>query len=138
MHATALSGRVSAPLKWHGGKWYLAPRIVALMPPHTHYVEPFAGGLAVMLAKDPEGVSEVANDLNGQLTNFWHVLQDRELFERFQRRIQATPFSQEEYEWAKDCGDDGTDVEIEVGSRALGAVIFFIRCRQSLAGSPMH
>ena len=37
--------RVSPPLKWHGGKWYLAPKIVALMPPHIHYVEPFAGGL---------------------------------------------------------------------------------------------
>lgn len=40
----------TSPLKWHGGKHYLAARIVALMPPHTHYVEPFAGGLSVLLA----------------------------------------------------------------------------------------
>jgi DNA adenine methylase len=30
--------RVTPPLKWHGGKWYLAPKIVAKMPPHIHYV----------------------------------------------------------------------------------------------------
>lgn len=67
--------KVSGPLKWHGGKFYLAPKIVTLMPPHLHYVEPFAGGLAVLLAKDPEGVSEVINDLDGDLMNFWRVLQ---------------------------------------------------------------
>jgi DNA adenine methylase len=76
--------RLTAPLKWHGGKHYLASRIVALMPPHLHYVEPFAGGLAVLLARDPDdpdkwmpphkGVSEVVNDLDGRLINFWRVL----------------------------------------------------------------
>jgi DNA adenine methylase len=31
---------LTPPLKWHGGKHYLARRIVEMMPPHTHYVEP--------------------------------------------------------------------------------------------------
>src|SRR6185312_9978188 len=79
---------MDGPLKWHGGKHYLAPKIVALFPPrrsdanpdgYVHYVEPYAGGLAVLLASDPEGVSEVANDLDGGLTNFWRVLQDEAL-----------------------------------------------------------
>ena len=39
---------VSKPLKWHGGKHYLADRIISLIPPHTHYVEPYAGGLSVL------------------------------------------------------------------------------------------
>lgn len=43
---------ITSPLKWHGGK--LARRIVALMPPHLHYVEPFAGGLRVLLVRDPD------------------------------------------------------------------------------------
>src|SRR5262245_48010301 len=73
------------PIKRHGGKSYLAKRIVDLMPPRAqnpnapadddpswlHYVEPFFGGGAVLLALDPEGISEVANDLDGELTNFW-------------------------------------------------------------------
>src|SRR3954470_20390106 len=93
--------RISPPLKWHGGKHYLAPKIVALMPPHTHYVEPFAGGLSVLLARNPEGVSEVVNDLDRDLTNFWRVLQRDDLFVLFRRTLDATPFS--EVEW-RDAG----------------------------------
>jgi DNA adenine methylase len=72
---------IDGPLKWHGGKHYLAPKIVALMPPHLHYVEPFFGGGAVLLAKNPDGVSEVVNDLDGDLINFWKVLADEATFE---------------------------------------------------------
>jgi site-specific DNA-adenine methylase len=39
------------PFAYFGGKTTLAPRIAALLPPHEHYVEPFAGSLAVLLAK---------------------------------------------------------------------------------------
>ena len=90
---------MKGPLKTHGGKHYLAQKIIALMPPHTHFVEPFAGGLAVLLAKECEGISEVVNDLDGNFTNFWQVLQDESLFAEFQRRVQAIPFS--EVQWRK-------------------------------------
>lgn len=116
--------RVSPPLKWHGGKYYLAQQIVALMPPHLHYVEPFAGGLSVLLTKTPEGISEVVNDLNGGLSNFWKVLQREDQFAKFHRILQAVPFSQSEWEAAEKEGPDEVD----------RAVNFFIRCRQSLAG----
>ena len=78
--------QLTPPLKWHGGKSYLADWIIDRMPPHLHYVEPFAGGLAVLLAKNPldlrhqwsdksseKGHSEVVNDLNQELMNFWQV-----------------------------------------------------------------
>jgi DNA adenine methylase len=117
---------LTPPIKWHGGKHYLAARIVALMPPHVHFVEPFAGGLAVLLAKEPEGVSEVVNDLNFELSNFWRVIREPESFERFRRFIEATPFS--EVEW-RDAGCP--DLLAEPWRRAVS---FFIRCRQSLAG----
>jgi DNA adenine methylase len=120
----ATYSRVSPPLKWHGGKWYLARKIVALMPAHTHYVEPYAGGLSVLLAKDPEGVSEVVNDIDGRLTNFWKVLQGDDTFDRFRRTLAAVPFS--EAEWEAAILEDGDAVE--------RAVRFFIHCRQSLAG----
>lgn len=118
------------PLKWHGGKAYLAKRIVKLMPPHLHYVEPFAGGLSVLLEKDPKGVSEVVNDRNRDLVNFWRVLQDENQFARFVRRAQAMPFSKEEYELAEARLNDPQVEQCPV----RWALSFFIVCRQSLAG----
>jgi DNA adenine methylase len=64
----------SLPLKWHGGKQYLAAKILGLFPPrdsYVHYVEPFFGGGAVLFSHDPEGKSEVVNDINYDLTEFW-------------------------------------------------------------------
>jgi DNA adenine methylase len=128
----SVSGLVP-PLKWHGGKHYLAGRIVALMPPHTHYVEPYAGGLAVLLAKSPDGVSEVVNDLDGRLTNFWKVLQDEAMFAEFRRLVEAIPFSELEWREAREAS--------ALSRQPLGknemireAAAFFVLCRQSLAG----
>ena len=124
------TARVNPPLKYWGGKHYLAERIVALMPPHLHYVEPFFGGGAVLLAKDPEGVSEVVNDLHGDLVNFWRVLQGDDTFARFARIASAIPFSEAEY--------DEATVRLEDSSEAdpvRRAVWFFVACRQSRSGS---
>ena len=75
--------------------------------------------------KAPIGTSEVINDLNGDLTNFWRVLQDEKNFLKFQRILEAMPFSQ--VEW-----DDATS---ETPEETVGrAVNFFVRCRQSRAG----
>jgi DNA adenine methylase len=96
------------------------------MPEHVHYVEPFAGGLAVLLARSGEGVSEVINDLDGALVNFWRVLRNEDTFASFVRIIQAVPFARQEWEDAEDRLDHPDPIE--------RAVAFFIRCRQSLAG----
>jgi DNA adenine methylase len=126
---------VTGPLKWHGGKQYLARRIVDLMPPHTHYVEPYAGGLAVLLEKEPEGISEVVNDINRDLTNFWRVLQGVETFEQFRRFVEAVPFSEEEWRKAADIMEHIHEGDILVDDRSVPwAAWFFIHCRQSLAG----
>ncbi len=117
---------LNAPLKWHGGKRYLAPWILAHMIRHVHYVEPFAGGLAVLLAKEFEGVSEVVNDSDGHLMNFWRVLASEKKFADFVRIVQATPFSQEVFLNAEAMGDTDDSVE--------RAVHFFVRCRQSRQG----
>ena len=88
----------SNPLKWHGGKSYLAAKFIAMMPPHTHYVEPYFGGGAVLFAKEHEGVSEVVNDLNCDLFIFWLVMRDEIYFEAFRRMAEGTPFSQMEWD----------------------------------------
>jgi DNA adenine methylase len=67
---------VKPPFTYFGGKTSIADRIAALLPPHEHYVEPFAGSLAVLLAKRPARM-ETVNDLDGDLMTFWRVLRDR-------------------------------------------------------------
>jgi len=112
----------------NGGKQYLAKRIIDSMPPHVHYVEPYFGG-AVLLAKDPKGVSEVASDLHGDLTNFWEVLQGDDTFARFRRAVEAVPVSRARWQDARDGLEKRPDAD-----PVQRAVWFFIACRQSLAG----
>jgi DNA adenine methylase len=121
---------MNSPLKWHGGKHYLAKKIVALMPKHVHYVEPFFGGGSVLLAKDPEGVSEVVNDIHGDLVQFWQTLARPANFEDFHRLCEATPFSEKVWTDSSDLAGLGSSAAPYI----LRAWAFFVRCRQSLAG----
>lgn len=88
---------VKPPFAYYGGKTTLAPQIAALLPKHDHYVEPFAGSLAVLLAKQPSR-AETVNDLDGDLVTFWRVLRDRP--EDLERICLLTPHSRAEYEQA--------------------------------------
>lgn len=96
---------VKPPFAYYGGKTTLAPRIAALLPKHEHYVEPFAGSLAVLLAKSPSA-AETVNDLDGDLVTFWRVLRDQT--EELIRVCALTPHSRGELDaaWADVEGDD--------------------------------
>lgn len=62
------------PLPYIGGKNRLATKIISLLPEHTTYVEPFAGGAQVLFHKTPSNV-EVLNDLDYDIVNFFRVCQ---------------------------------------------------------------
>jgi DNA adenine methylase len=122
------NNRVSAPIKWHGGKSYLAARIIEMIPVHTHYVEPYFGGGAVLFRKHEQlyvNHSEVINDVFGELVNFWRVLQSKSEFPEFERRVTLTPFAKPVWENATHC--ESTD-------NVDRAVAFFVRYRQSRQG----
>jgi DNA adenine methylase len=68
--------KLRPPVKRHGGKFYLADRIVKLFPTHRTYVECFLGGGSVLLNK-PKAEREVAGDLDEGLVNFWQILAAR-------------------------------------------------------------
>lgn len=119
---------VKSPLKAHGGKHFLAQKIVGLMGPHTRYVETHFFSGKVLFAKDPEGVSEFANDIDGDITNFWHCLRQPDTWDIFQRAAEATPLSWAE--WKIATGPNNVFALPDV-SRAWA---FFVRNRQSRQG----
>lgn len=88
-------------LRYHGGKWRLAPWIIAHFPAHRVYVEPFAGAASVLLRKARSHV-EVYNDLDGELVNVFQVLRDPERAASLERALRLTPFSRAEYAAARE------------------------------------
>jgi site-specific DNA-adenine methylase len=139
---------VSGPLKYFGGKGTnqgkAAKWIVSHFPPHLNYVEPFAGGLSVLLARNPNdpqlwapmpkngdrGAAEIVNDLFGALTNFWAVLENPALFEEFTRRVGAVNFCEDRWVRAQEhaFGDTYHEPSVE------DAVEYFIQVRMSNGG----
>jgi len=97
-------------LPYFGSKYAIADYLVTLMPPHLHYVEAFCGSLAVLLRK-PRARLETANDIDGDLVNFWRVLRDQP--DALARVCQLTPWSRAEFTQAKQLPypDDVSDVE---------------------------
>lgn len=67
------------PFPWFGGKRDAAPAIWAALGDVPHYVEPFAGGMAVLLNRPHEVNrtyhSETINDIDGLLVNAIRCLQ---------------------------------------------------------------
>ena len=80
-------------LRYYGGKFNLAPWIISKFPAHYTYVEPYGGGAAVLLSKQPSRF-EVYNDLDKAVTTFFRVLRERE--HELIRAIELTPWSREE------------------------------------------
>lgn len=89
--------KIKPPLTYYGGKQTLAPLIVSLFPEHVLYGEPFAGGAAVLFEKEPSK-SEVINDTNGELMNFYKVARDN--FKELQSLVSTTLHSRDAFRQA--------------------------------------
>ncbi|MBA4707533.1 DNA adenine methylase [Aquitalea aquatica] len=90
-------------LRYHGGKFRLAPWLMQFFPAHRVYVEPFGGGASVLLRKD-RAHAEVYNDLDGEVVNLFRVI--REHGELLVGQVALTPFSRSEFQQAYEPSDD--------------------------------
>lgn len=111
------------PVKWHGGKYYLAKRIISLFPPHRIYLEPFGGSASVLLNKAPAEV-EAYNDLDLKITRLFRILQNNG--REFVERVQFIPYSEYEFENSEQYPEGSSDLD--------KAICDFIRWRQSFGG----
>lgn len=63
---------MKTPISYYGGKQTMLKHILPLIPQHRIYTESFCGGAAVLFAK-PKSDSEIINDLNRSLIQFYWI-----------------------------------------------------------------
>jgi DNA adenine methylase len=120
--------RIRPPVKAHGGKYYLAPKIapILLSAPGrvTEYLEPCAYGASVFLAL-PRFEREILGDINPEVADLWTALADERHSDELQERINRTRYTEATFQSAK--ADDAPTVL----ARAFRAII---KCRFSRGG----
>lgn len=100
-------------LRWHGGKWLLAPWIISHFPKHQAYVEPFGGAASVLVRKEPS-YAEIYNDLDGTVVGLFRVLRSPRAGELIEA-LRLTPFARDEFAEAYQEADD----EVERARRLI-------------------
>lgn len=108
-------------LRYPGGKWNIAARIVDLIPKHHSYVEPFFGSGAVLFNKAPSDI-ETVNDLDSDVVNLFRCIQKDP--ERLAWLLMTTPFSREIYD------SQFTGCMKGQEDPCMGAAGFLVRCWQ--------
>jgi len=119
-----MSKRIISPVIYYGGKSTLAPWIVRHFPSHRIYVELFGGGASVLLAK-PRVHTDIYNDLEGDVVNFFRVARDSG--QELKRLLWLTPYAREEF--ADVVNGEKSDDPVERARR------FLVTCRQGYGGS---
>lgn len=114
-------------LRYHGGKWKLAPWVIAHFPPHAMYVEPFGGAASVLMQKSRVSC-EVYNDLDCEVVNVFQVMRDPARARQLVRALQFTPFSRIEFI----CAHESCDDPVERARRAI------VRTSMGMGSDAMH
>jgi len=118
---------ISRPvMRYHGGKFRLAPWLLSFFPPHMVYVEPFGGAASVLIQK-PRSHGEVYNDLDGDIVNVFRVLQNQCAAARLAELLTVTPYARDEFDLAFEPSDESierarrTIIRAEMGFGSAGA-----------------
>lgn len=106
---------ITRPLmRYHGGKWRLAPWILSHFPAHRVYTDAYGGAASVLLRKS-RSYAEVYNDLNGDMVNLLRCLREPGMRRALVAAVQGTPYARAEL----DLSFEPTDDPIERARRAL-------------------
>ncbi|MBI3140984.1 MAG: DNA adenine methylase [Rhodocyclales bacterium] len=105
-------------LRYHGGKFRLAPWVLAHFPPHRIYTEAF-GGAAGVLVQKPRAYAEVYNDLDGAVVNLFRVLQDEASRRRLTELLVFTPYARAEFDLAWEPAEDPVERARRMVVRAM-------------------
>lgn len=70
-----MNNSINSPFRYAGGKFYARKLILAHIPHHTAYIEPFAGGGSIFFAKSKVIFNQL-NDIDGELINVYLTIRD--------------------------------------------------------------
>ncbi len=70
-----MNSSINSPFRYAGGKFYARKLILAHIPKHTAYIEPFAGGGSIFFTKPKTDFNQL-NDIDEELTNVYKTIRD--------------------------------------------------------------
>lgn len=105
-------------IRYHGGKFRLAPWVIAHFPPHRIYTEAFGGAAGVLLQKS-RAYSEVYNDLDGDVVNLFQVVRHPLQRQQLIHDLVATPYARAEFEQAWEPSADAVERARRLVIRAM-------------------
>jgi DNA adenine methylase len=70
-----MTSSINSPFRYAGGKFYARKLILAHIPQHSAYIEPFAGGSSVFFAKLKVKFNQL-NDIDNELINVYKIIRD--------------------------------------------------------------
>ncbi len=102
---------MNSPFRYAGGKFYARSLILPIIPEHSRYIEPFAGGASIFFAKDKAQFT-LLNDKDDELINCFKVIRDNpEELIQFLDGIPATKelhsYYKNEYEYSNNIQQAG-------------------------------
>ena len=92
---------MKTPIAYYGGKQNLANTITHLIPEHEIYIEPFCGGAAILFAK-PKSKTEILNDTNDNIMNFYKIMRRPKTAAALQRLINEALHCEATHQKTKD------------------------------------
>ncbi|EPG5098682.1 DNA adenine methylase [Acinetobacter baumannii] len=113
-------------IRYHSGKFRLAPWVLSHFPSHTCYTEAFGGAAGVLLQK-PRPYAEVYNDLDGEIVNLFRVLRNEEHRNKLIEQLVFTPYSRDDFQEAWEPCDDSIEkarrliIRAQMGFGSAGA-----------------
>ncbi|SAI58979.1 modification methylase [Bordetella ansorpii] len=119
-------GVIRPVMRYHGGKFRLAPWVIRHFPPHRCYVEPYGGAAGVLVQKD-RAYAEVYNDLDGDVVNLFRVLRSPSDRALLVEQLTLTPYARDEFEAAYEVAEDPVErarrtlIRAEMGFGSAGA-----------------
>ena len=114
--------RCPVVIPYYGGKWELSKQLVPMIPPHSRYIEMFAGGLSMYFRKPKADVS-IVNDLDNDIVNLYISVLER--FDKFSEYIYLLPRSRKLFEdFRKEVMTTKSDIQIPDPRRA--AIYYYV------------